>query len=77
MSSCEDIFGRKLACLRRQTSGPSNQTSLSPPQPVPERGRNKRRGLPPALISIGRFWQEMQICTQIGTHPKDSGDCII
>ena len=21
MSSCEDIFGRKLACLRRQTSG--------------------------------------------------------
>jgi len=42
---------------------------IAPPPPVSERGRNKRRGLPPALISIGRFWQEMQICPQIGTHP--------
>ncbi len=46
MSSCEDIFGCKLACLRRQTSGCR----------------------PPALISIGRFWQKPQIRPKIGTQ---------
>ncbi len=46
MSSCEDIFGRKLACLRRQTGGPLLRLPYLLPCPFRSGGGTKGGGHP-------------------------------